>query len=998
MANRRDLHVGIDADDRGFGQAFEDAQDKARGLDKELAKLERQQAAQEKVTQRTTAAVERYARAEDKAALAARRKGMEAKRAAEQAERAEVRAAAAAEAAAKGMLDEEKAARIAARADDAVERAALKAAEAQLAEAAAAEALAKAERDAAGGADRHGASIGRTRGLLVSAGAAAAALAVPLGAAGLAFVGMAAVAAPAVAKVISAQADLGANWDTLDANQKVAASSVAALISEYKALAKSYEPDALREFNGLVSTARGLLPTLDKTVASTRAGFADFATSVENTANRQIPRLAGILQGQATPALHELGVTADQTAGLAVNLVQGLAPMGLTLLTSANGALRLLNVLTSIDPRLTELAFTAVALRAPTNALGKLWSDGASKLTGFASKAGKAEGVLGKLGKIAGNSPNLYIGAALALGYLAVRMNSVQDSTDKLIQSFKIQDNAFGNNAAGYRAMANDAGRAAAAQRALQQSAAANAKTTVNASRLTREAGNTYDGYAIKIQKLDKAQRDAIQTARNIERGEAAVKAAFTGAGGAALDLAQANQLATAAGVDLSKALDKTGNLTPENAAKIRAYTAAVARAANPTQRIAEDMKLAANSSLLMQDRVAALDDALAAYFGPASDAWNATTQLKAGFDDLASAMKKAHGNFSGNTAASQGLRNAFDQELRTVYALRNATLAQTGDLGKANAAAAGQVQVMYALARGNKDATAEVDALANSLGVTVGAANLSHGAFIKAAASMGVNGRAAEALWRAYQKLQKPVKLSVDDAEFMSALHEAQGLKLDPKTGKFLGNNADYFNKWLKAKGLRIDPKTGKFLGNNADYYNKWLKANGLHIDTKTGVIKGNTSRFWAAVHAIPTTVATRYVDLATRTKHIGPRYHDPHGATGGLYTGREFKRGRGYAVGGEVSGYLTGPGTGTSDSIPAPWLANGEYIVNARSTAMWRPLLDAINSGRRVPVAAAPVISGASGGAARPVQVTQNIFQPQDPHVAARESARELAWMLRG
>lgn len=45
-------------------------------------------------------------------------------------------------------------------------------------------------------------------------------------------------------------------------------------------------------------------------------------------------------------------------------------------------------------------------------------------------------------------------------------------------------------------------------------------------------------------------------------------------------------------------------------------------------------------------------------------------------------------------------------------------------------------------------------------------------------------------------------------------------------------------------------------------------------------------------------------------------------------------------YATG----GYVQGPGTGTSDSIPAR-LSNGESVINARSTAMFRPLLSYLN-----------------------------------------------------
>ena len=48
-------------------------------------------------------------------------------------------------------------------------------------------------------------------------------------------------------------------------------------------------------------------------------------------------------------------------------------------------------------------------------------------------------------------------------------------------------------------------------------------------------------------------------------------------------------------------------------------------------------------------------------------------------------------------------------------------------------------------------------------------------------------------------------------------------------------------------------------------------------------------------------------------------------------------------YATG----GYVSGPGSSRSDSIPAR-LSNGEYVINAKATAQNRALLDAINSGR--------------------------------------------------
>lgn len=53
-----------------------------------------------------------------------------------------------------------------------------------------------------------------------------------------------------------------------------------------------------------------------------------------------------------------------------------------------------------------------------------------------------------------------------------------------------------------------------------------------------------------------------------------------------------------------------------------------------------------------------------------------------------------------------------------------------------------------------------------------------------------------------------------------------------------------------------------------------------------------------------------------------------------------------RGVAVARAAGGVIPGPPS-TSDSVPA-WLSTGEYVVNARATQAYRPVLDAINAGR--------------------------------------------------
>ncbi|MGK8202697.1 phage tail tape measure C-terminal domain-containing protein [Burkholderia cenocepacia] len=75
---------------------------------------------------------------------------------------------------------------------------------------------------------------------------------------------------------------------------------------------------------------------------------------------------------------------------------------------------------------------------------------------------------------------------------------------------------------------------------------------------------------------------------------------------------------------------------------------------------------------------------------------------------------------------------------------------------------------------------------------------------------------------------------------------------------------------------------------------------------------------------------------------------------------------------------GPISGPGTGTSDSIPA-MLSNGEFVVNAASTKKYRSLLESINSGHMAHfatggIAATLAPSPVASGGASPVNVEVN------------------------
>jgi len=122
--------------------------------------------------------------------------------------------------------------------------------------------------------------------------------------------------------------------------------------------------------------------------------------------------------------------------------------------------------------------------------------------------------------------------------------------------------------------------------------------------------------------------------------------------------------------------------------------------------------------------------------------------------------------------------------------------------------------------------------------------------------------------------------------------------------------------------------------LGDENSAYAKMAKVITLAqiaIDTgralSSGIASASALPFPANLAAIATTVATVLANVATA-----------------ISTVKSAK----FATGGKV----TGPGTGTSDSIPA-MLSNGEYVMTARATKMFEPLLAAMNSiGAGVPI----------------------------------------------
>ncbi|MNJ54402.1 hypothetical protein D3C77_498390 [compost metagenome] len=95
-------------------------------------------------------------------------------------------------------------------------------------------------------------------------------------------------------------------------------------------------------------------------------------------------------------------------------------------------------------------------------------------------------------------------------------------------------------------------------------------------------------------------------------------------------------------------------------------------------------------------------------------------------------------------------------------------------------------------------------------------------------------------------------------------------------------------------------------------------------------------------------------------------------------------------------TGGYVSGSGTGTSDSIPAR-LSNGEFVVNAKATKRNRQLLEAINSNERVSVAGQSVSvnkvssSGDQSSGTQQTNVYVSLVEDQSRAGMVRQSARD-------
>jgi hypothetical protein len=805
----------------------------------------------------------------EKASIATRRAMLAAADASEKAERSAADAAQAAERLARGEIQQAEASRITARAERDSERAAIAHAAASL--------------RAGEETDKHTVSeqkLGRqlqttTRGLtanrttLVSLIAAGVGAGASITAAGAAFAGFAALAAPSIVRVVAAQQDLSANWVTLDRRQKVAAANVRGLIGDYKALAKSYEPEALAAFNTVVGTTRALLPRLGEVVNQTSGSVQEFVGRLAGFIDG--PETAGFLSfagANAPHALDLLGTTMTETGSLALNLVKDLAPMGFTLLSVTNGALGLVNGLAKANPMLAEMAVVGLTLRAPISAASGLVTKMTGGLKGLSGEAKGATLATKALNAISAVGPNIYLAAGAALVYLAARAATTRDATDRLIDAVRVENQAFGNNIRGHQLAAKALGELSVGYATYNK-----VLSLSNAER--RKHAEDLDVQAfIKVKRAIDEENAA---ARRGAEGERYLAAAY------GLTTTQANQLATAAGVDLSKGITGSGAAAVAARAKISAYRAAVEEARDPTRQISLAWEAAGNNALLLKDRTAALSAALDAYFNPSLSVYANTTKLRQAFLQAVDAINKSHGSLGLATEKSRAARDAFAallaqtaQTAQSIYSFTSQTQGAAAASNAARASVERQLPVLLALAGKNADARAQVLALAQSFNATGSAANTSKAAFLAQAASMGIGKARAASLWKEFVQVRGQL------AGVTSASHTASGALNVLSRERHLQMNIQAWQRALATAkaNLKSVPasKRSQLLATISDLQRKiaQAKAQLASIHNKTVYIHG----------------VVYYTQVGATPSHLGGRIM----AEGGIYGPGLVKR---YAAG---------------------------------------------------------------------------------------------------
>ena len=335
---------------------------------------------------------------------------------------------------------------------------------------------------------------------------------------------------------------------------------------------------------------------------------------------------------------------------------------------------------------------------------------------------------------------------------------------------------------------------------------------------------------------------------------------------------------------------------------------------------------------------------ALKQYYGFKLSAFDADTKWGKALNTAEEALKKNGAGLDANTEKGQanrdalkGLVEAADQSAEAHA--RNGEgiekVSQIMDDGR-------EKFIHYAKAMGMSEE--EADAFADSVGLSSERVNdLMVQVERTNAKPLKIKDEASENLKRVGLAAKglpdgKTIQVTGDNKDAMLAIHEVTGAKIDDKHSELTMDKHQYDMALALANGATIDPKTGILKGDNNDHWRKVAQSNGWKIDPKTCLISGDNGPFYAAKRAVDNQkINGKNVTVGADTSSFWGTINSILGRTFSVNIGAEGKHATG--------GLITGPGTGTSDDIPAR-LSNGEYVIRAAAVKQYGvDFLDALN-----------------------------------------------------
>lgn len=395
---------------------------------------------------------------------------------------------------------------------------------------------------------------------------------------------------------------------------------------------------------------------------------------------------------------------------------------------------------------------------------------------------------------------------------------------------------------------------------------------------------------------------------------------------------------------DVNKATGKSTAATNDNTDAHNKNADAQSKATDASQILTDQLHANAKG---LDDNAAALGqevDALKQYAGYALSAFDADTKWGKAITDADASLQKNGRTLDTNTQAGQANRDALKNLAQAAYETAEAHAKNGEGVDKVNQIMTeGRNKVIdYAKQMGMSEQDA--NSFADSIKLSSDQVNTLIAQIDKANAKpIQIKDEATKTLKNVNLAAKglpdgKTIQITGKNKDAMLAIQEVTGAKIDDKHSTLTMDKHQYDMALALANGAKIDSKTGLLQGDNSQHWAKIAQSNGWTIDSKTGDIYANDGPFTVTKNAVENAkIKDKKVEVGAETHSfwdtingiLGQTFHINIGASGGHATG----------------GLITGPGTGTSDSIPAR-LSNGEYVIRAAAVRQYgTDMLNAIN-----------------------------------------------------